>query len=122
VNMGTVRDLMDIIASGYASSPGAIERAIATKVVAYFQERGWLSATDVAYLVEAAGGEIRVPESLTLDPAPLLQWTNDPANGEMIIRSIDKARLVKNATVNPEAESRNVDSGPITIRPATPQE
>ena len=115
MNLGTVREVMDIIANGYGSVPSGLDRAIASRVVAYFEDKGWVSPEDIAYLVQAAGGEIRVTESALLTEAPLLQWQRDPESNDMVVRSIDKDKLIRNAKVNPEAEARVVDSGPIAI-------
>lgn len=123
MNLGTERDLMYIIAEGTGSMPGPMERAIAAKILSYFQERGWASTEEVAYIVKAAGGKVVISEKLLRESAPLLQWTRDPVTDDLIIRvrqeiSIEDAEeLIKNAKVNPNAESRTVDSGPVNVKP-----
>lgn len=117
MNMGMVVDVMDIIASGYSSSPSALERGIAAKVIDYFYRKGWMNAEEIAYLVEAAGGEIRIPENMITGPAPQLTRTLDPVTNEYVFRTGSKPDTT-NAKVNPNAESRIVDSGEIQLRPA----
>ena len=114
--MGMVREVMDIIANGYGSVPTGLDRAIASRVVNYFYERGWMNAQDIAYLVKAAGGEIRVTEEMLMGEAPLLVWYDDPHTHERVFKIREKEDLVKNAKVNPDAESRTVDSGPINVK------
>lgn len=115
MNMNSIRDVMDIIASGYGSTPTGLDRAIASRVIEYFQNNGWVGPSDLAYLVQAAGGELVVKQELFTVDAPLLQWAQDPITHDIIVRTIDKDKLVKEAKVNPDAESRIVDSGPINI-------
>ena len=115
--MGTVVDVMDIIASGYGSSPSAIDRGIAAKVIDYFYRKGWMNGEEIALLVEAAGGEVRIPENLITGPTPQLTRTHDPVTNEFIFRTGSKPDVNK-AKVNPDAESRIVDSGEIKLRPA----
>lgn len=113
MNMGQVQDVMDIIANGYGSTPTGIDRSIASRVVAYFYDKGWMSPTDVAYLVEAAGGDIRVSEELAAKPSPILTRYEDPMTHEWVFRTRDKSKedLVKNAKVNPDAEKRDYVRG-----------
>lgn len=118
MNMGIIQELMDIIANGYGSAPGAMDRAIAGRLLQHLEARGWINPNEVAIMVKAAGGEIRVPEQLLVEDAPLLHWMTDPMTGDMVLKSVDKDTLVKEAKVNPEAESRTVDSGPITVNPS----
>jgi hypothetical protein len=115
VNMGMVQDVMDIIANSYGSSPSAMDRSIAAKIINYFYERGWMNSEEIAYLVHSAGGEIRITESVLAGPAPTLQRHRDPVTGDLILRTTNTDDLVRNAKVNPDAESRTVDSGPIVI-------
>jgi hypothetical protein len=115
MNMGIVQDLMDIIANGYGGSPTGIDRAIATRIVSYFMDRGYASTEEVAYMVKAVGGEIKLSDKLLTEKAPTLQWQRDPVTGDLVLRTIDTDNLVQNAKVNPDAESRIVDSGPVVI-------
>jgi len=112
MNMGMVREVMDIIANGYGSVPTGLDRAIASRVVNYFYEKGWMNSQDIAYLVKAAGGEIRVSEEDMVDDV-FLYWYDNPATGERVFQSRSKKDMVDNAKVNPDAEVRVVDSGPI---------
>jgi hypothetical protein len=114
MNMGMVREVMDIIANGYGSIPTGLDRAIASRVVDYFYRKGWMNSQDIAYLVKAAGGEVRVSEEI-LSEDILLYWYDDPATGERVFQSRSKSDMVDNAKVNPDAESRVVDSGPIEL-------
>jgi hypothetical protein len=114
VNMGMVQDLMDIIANSYGSSPSAMDRSVSAKIIDYFYQKGWMNSEEIAYLVEAAGGEIKITESMLASPAPLLYTQTDSA-GTTTFRTRSKEQLVKEAKVNPDAESRTVDSGPIVI-------
>lgn len=113
MNMGILQEVADIVSQGYGGTVGAMDRAIASKVLQHLSNRGWINSEDLARLVAAAGGEIQVPQSLLVKDAPLLQWTDEV--GGMVLRTIDKDELVKEAKVNPNAETRNVDSGPINI-------
>jgi hypothetical protein len=121
MNQGVVREVMDIIANGYGSVPTGLDRSIATRVVEYFNRIGWMSPTDVAILVEAAGGEIRVPENILTGTQPMLYSQLDPSTNEYVFRTrervefVDVDELTENAKVNPDAEMRVVDSGPIDI-------
>ena len=112
--MGIVRDVMDIIANGYGSIPTGLDRAIASRVIDYFYRKGWMNSQDIAYLVKAAGGEVRVGEDI-LSEDILLFWYDDPATGERVFQSRSKTDMVNNAKVNPDAETRVVDSGPIEL-------
>lgn len=114
MNMGMVRDVMDIIANGYGSIPTGLDRAIASRVVNYFYEKGWMNAQDIAFLVKAAGGEIRVAEK-DLSGDEFLYWYDDPETGERVFQSRSKEDMVTKAKVNPDAEVRVVDSGPINV-------
>ena len=114
MNMGMVRDVMDIIANGYGSIPTGLDRAIASRVINYFYEKGWMNSQDIAFLVKAAGGEIRVSEK-DLAGDEFLYWYDDPATGERVFQSRSKEDMVTKAKVNPNAEVRVVDSGPIEL-------
>lgn len=122
MNMGIVREVMDIIANGYGSVPSGMDQAIASRVVDFFYRKGWMSSEDVAWLVKAAGGEIRVKIDEVVGQSPLLYTYDNSMTGERVfkirerIEIIDKDELVQNAKVHPDAESRTVDSGPITIK------
>jgi len=120
MNMGIVRDVMDIIASGYSSTPTGLDRAIASEVINYFYRKGWMNSEDIAWLVEAAGGEIRVTEEMVLGESPLLVVWQDPVTKDRVFRTRKKQDLVDNAKVNPDAEVRVIDSGPINIRLSVP--
>jgi hypothetical protein len=121
MNMGMVREVMDIIANGYGSAPSGLDQAIASRVVDYFYRKGWMNSEDIAWLVKAAGGEIRVPISMIVGDSPYLVVWDDPATDERVFKIrervdiVDAEEMVKNAKVNPDAESRNVSSGPIEL-------
>src|SRR4051812_2709632 len=112
MNQAIVRDVMDLIAQGYGSTPTGLDRAIASNVVNYFYEKGWMSAEEIAILVKAAGGEIKVTENLLTGEAPNLYTQRNQDPFELIFRSrekveiVDAEELTKNAKVNPEAEKR----------------
>ena len=115
MNQGTVREVMDIIANGYGSVPSGLDRAVASRVVDYFYRKGWMNTEEIAWLVEAAGGEIRVNPDKMSGNSPLLYWYDDQVTGERVFKIRDKEDLVTNAKVNPDAEVRTVDSGPINV-------
>lgn len=117
MNMGQVQDVMDIIANGYGSSPSAMDRGIAARVINYFYERGWMNAEEIAYLVEAAGGEIRISPELVTGDTPQLTRQLDEVTGDWIFRTGNAKPDTSKAKVNPDAERRIVDSGEIVLRP-----
>lgn len=118
MTLSTIRDIMEIVASAYSSLPDAMDRAVAEKIMEYLVKNGWTSPEDVAYLVTAAGGQIRITEELLGSSAPLLQWSRDPSNGDIVLRTRITPDVTK-AKVNPDAEVRNVDSGAINITTST---
>jgi hypothetical protein len=111
--MGMVRDVMDIIANAYGSVPSGIDRSIASRVIQYFYDKGWMNSQEIAILVKAAGGQIRVSEQLMAE-SPLLFTYRDNATGDMVFQvrergtppSDETDEWIKNAKVNPDAESR----------------
>lgn len=123
--MGIVREVMDIIAHGYGSAPTGLDRTIASQVIDYFYRKGWMNSEDIAWLVKAAGGEIRVKVDDVVGQSPLLIVYDDPMTNEKVFRireridivDIDTDELIKNAKVNPDAEVRTVDSGLIDLKP-----
>lgn len=115
--MGMVRDVMAILQEGYGdNSSTPLDRVVATKVIDYFYKKGWMNAEEIAFLVESAGGEIRVTEKTLTGDAPMLYRQEDPMNGDFIFRTRSKEDLVKEAKVNPDAEARVVDPGKIEIK------
>jgi hypothetical protein len=117
MNMGMVRDVMEILQQGYGDNTSTpLDRVVATKVIGYFYDKGWMSSEEIAFLVESAGGEIRVTEKTLAGEAPLLYRQEDPMNGDFIFRTRSKEDLVANAKVNPQAEARVVDPGKIEIK------
>lgn len=112
MNMGMVREVMDIIAQGYGSVPTGLDRAIASRVIDYFYRKGWMNSEDIAVLVKAAGGEIRVNLDDVIDDNWLLSWQDDPVTNERVFRVRQRNEpenaedLVANAKVNPDAEKR----------------
>lgn len=108
---GAVNDITEIIQRGYGdSSISQLDRTVAHNIVNYLTTRGWMSPGEVAYLVEAAGGEIRVPENLITRPPKALTRYQNPAvaEAEFVFRTTETEPLVdtSNAKVNPDAESR----------------
>jgi hypothetical protein len=108
---GAVNDITEIIQRGYGdSSISQLDRTVAHNIVNYLANKGWMSPGEVAYLVEAAGGEIRVPESLVMRPPKALTRYQNPvvAEAEFIFRTTETTPPVDvtDAKVNPDAESR----------------
>lgn len=112
MNQGMVREVMDIIANGYGSIPTGLDRSIAAAVIDYFYRKGWMNREDIAWLVRAAGGEIRVNLDELVGDSPTLYWYDDAATGERVfkirerVEIVDADKLTENAKVNPDAESR----------------
>lgn len=103
MHAGAMQDIMRILQEGYgdqAMTP--LDRAVANRILTYFVENGWMSPGEVGYLVDAAGGQIRVPESLVTKPPKALMRTMDELNQEFVFKTVDTT----NAKVNPDAESR----------------
>src|ERR1043166_7716180 len=125
MNQGIVREVMDIIVTGYGSVPAGLDRAIASQVVDYFYRKGWMNTEDIAWLVKAAGGEIRVKFDELVGESPLLVIWDDQATGERIfkirervdIQDVDTDQLVANAKVNPNAEKRYVRGAEGHVNP-----
>jgi hypothetical protein len=115
MSLGTVRDVMDIIQRGYGdSSMTPLDRTVATNIINYLQSAGWMGPEEVAHIVQAAGGEVRISEK-QLDEGPkALSIFRDQVSFELVLRSIDTSK----AKVNPDAESRTVQSGPVNVKPA----
>lgn len=116
MNLGQVRDVMDIIQRGYGdSSMTSLDRVVAANVIQYFESRGWMGPEEVAHLVQAAGGEVIVTEEQLMEAPKPLYTQQDPINHSIIFRSVNVD--ISEAKVNPDAESRTVNSGPIKVSP-----
>lgn len=116
MNMGTIREIMDILQESYGmASASPIDRVVATNILQFLYGKGWMDSSEIAILVKAAGGEIRVPENMLTGDTPFLYKQQDPMTGEIIFRSREKGEATSNAKVNPDAEVRTVDSGPINL-------
>jgi len=116
MNQATIREVMEILQKGYGdNSTTPLDRVVATNVVRYFFEKGWIDSHGIAILAESAGGEIRVPESLVEDDDLFLYRYTNPMTGEIVFKSRKKSEV--NGKVNPDAETpRVVHSGPIEMR------
>jgi hypothetical protein len=116
MNMGTISDIMEILNIGYGSqTTGPLDRAVAIRIISYFEDRRWMSPEEVAYLVDAAGGEIIVTREQLEDSNPLLTVQDNFETETITFRVRPDTSRNPKRTVNPEAESRNVDSGPIDL-------
>lgn len=103
---GTVRDIVDILQQGYGdNSTTPLDRAVANRIVTYLAEKGWMHPSEVAYMVKAAGGEIRVNLAVLTDDPPLLYRQHDFPMDQYVFRAVDKPDPSK-AKVNPDAEQR----------------
>lgn len=122
MNMGTIRNIMQILDNAYGSNQMAsVDRAAAIAVISYFEDKGYLGPEELAFMVEAAGGEVRISETMLSGTSkPLLRYY-DEMNMEYVFKTVDKISEpvpdVSKAKVNPDAESRTVDSGPIKVKP-----
>jgi hypothetical protein len=117
MNLGTVRDIMEIIHQGHGGPDmSSVDRVVASNIVSYLQKAGWMGAEEIAHIVQAAGGEVRISEK-QLDEGPKAIYTQrDPITHDIVLRSVSVVDT-KNAKVNPDAESRTVHSGSIKVSP-----
>jgi hypothetical protein len=122
---GTERRIVEILNRGYGdNATSALDRVIAGDILSELINVGWTSGEELAYLVEAAGGEIRIPESLLTEPSPrLLQYRSDLTN-EIVFQTKDEnARLNNPSPADRESgESRTVHSGKINVIPIGPDD
>lgn len=88
MNLGTVTDVMDILQQGYQNTSSTpLDRTVATRVVKYFIENGWLNAGEVAHIVKAAGGEVRIPERQLIESSPYLVSYTDQGTMDIVFKS-----------------------------------
>lgn len=115
---GLERQISEILNESYgANATGPLDRMTSNKIIALILNLGWASSEEIAYLVDAAGGEIRVPEkALHLDPPPLLRYRND-ANDELVFQTKPVELRNPSPAERESGESRTVHSGPIKVKP-----
>lgn len=78
----------EIIQQGYGDgSMDPLARASATKILERLRQMGWATPEEVAYLVEAAGGEIIVTEELVTREAPMLSRQIDEMDYTIVFRT-----------------------------------
>ncbi len=112
-----IREITDIIQKGYGdNSTTPLDRAVANQIVNYLYKNGWMDLAAVAKLVDAAGGEVRVSVDKLMNDSPLLYRYDDQMTGDIVFKTRSKDETVKGAKVNPDSETRVVDSGKIEIR------
>lgn len=92
-SQATIRDIMGLIQRGYGDQQmSSVDRVVANSIVGYLQENGWLDPGEVAFLVEAAGREIRVDidsVSKREHPPILLKYITTDGT-EMVFRTRDE--------------------------------
>lgn len=109
-----IQGLIRILNEAYGdNSMTPLDRVAANKIVQYFQSEGWFSPDQVALIVEAAGGSVFVSVDAIEDSDLTLKVINDFERDGFQFNTINPAK----AKVNPDAESRNVKSGPIKVKP-----
>ena len=116
---GAVRDIEDILGNVYGPGNDAADRLAAMQINNRLLQRGWVSPEDLAYIVDAAGGEIVVTREALEDSSPKL-FIQSSFERDATVFSIREGTShnkpdTSKAKVNPNAESRNVDSGTIDI-------
>jgi hypothetical protein len=116
VSHAAIRQITEIIQNGYGdNSTTPLDRAVANQIVEMLYSTGWMDIAAVGVLVESAGGEIRVSVDKLMSDPPLIYRYDSQVTGEIVFKTRSKEEAVKEAKVNPNAERRIVDSGPIAI-------
>lgn len=115
---GTERRIVEILNRAYGdNATSALDRIAAGEILSELVNLGWVSSEEIAYLVDAAGGEIRIPEDLLTSPSPrLLQYRSEMTNEIVFQTKDDNERLKNPSPADREfGESRTVHSGPIKV-------
>lgn len=87
---GTVRIIEGVLNRAYGdNSASSLDRLAATQVLQQLRSLGWLSADEVALLVDAAGGEIKVTEKAAAEKRPLLVVFRDFENDLIVFKAKD---------------------------------
>lgn len=110
-----VQGIMEILNEAYGDKGmSPLDRVAANKIVQYFQSEGWVTSKEVAIIINAAGGSVFVSmESIEDSGTLILKSFRDFEHDGIQFKVIDTSK----AKVNPDAESRNVKSGPIKVKP-----
>lgn len=105
--MAVVRDISEILNMSYGDvGTGPIDRVAANEIVNYLREHGWINSEELALLVDAAGGEIRVKANQMLDDPPPLLMYRDIGTDDLVLQT----------------KPQTVQSGPINVKPTKDSE
>lgn len=112
---GTERRITEILNRAYGdNATSALDRIAAGEILSELINLGWTSNEEIAYLVDAAGGEIRITEDSLNESAPrLLQYRDHLSNTIVFQTKTDEQRKNPTPAERESSEARVVQSGPI---------
>jgi hypothetical protein len=118
MNEGMISIIQQTLNEAYGESgSGPLDRVAATRILDLFQRTGWIGGQELALVVQAAGGEIRITEEQISGTIPPVLQYQDNITNEIVLKTVNtentNERKNPTAAQRESAESRTVQSGPI---------